>query len=693
MKKITKILSLVLFVFALVITLGITKVKAAVTVTKVTDLSEIETGSQVVITTTFDGTNYILPNATSTSSGPVVNSTYVFTDAPSVDVADTNKWTVTKNGENYQFTNSEGKYLSSTSNSNSGLRVNTTECSWAINATNEDGMFSMLSSNSSRYLGIYNTKDWRTYTSATATNYKESAQSIVFYKYENNSSALATPSCELEGTTLTITASDQNATGYTVGFFNDIADTIPHKSYDTESTTFTLPYLPQAKLFIRVKAIDNTNNYNDSEWSVADENIFYENTVIKAISVEEFNALEKETSAPYTDYQVTGVIANKEASGSGFELLDANDETIKLEVSSLSEYEELGLQEGYTLTLTGHKSSSGLLTGTNYVSHTINYLNVFTALDTQSSMNVTFNKVISTQEGTSQKTTTTYTFSDYTAGTQYAVDEVHVLDNDITITTTECHFTSELRIYSSSAHDGYAVIESKREIESITLNVGNNADTLNVYGSTDGTTWTLVKEITTTSSYTDYIVEFAETFYKYLKLDVAGTKQVRIKNFTMTLLPSNESIEVINYTFSNFDIRFGLGDNFTEELYNNLNQYITANEGVIKEFGVAAVQGDAIIFGDGSTAIKQICQPDETSKAFALLLTNVPSSDYNQLITAAAYVCVTIGGNDVYYYTNTATYSIVTLAQQYRNNTNVSAEHKEMLTYFIDNVNKGSSAE
>ncbi len=126
-----------------------------------------------------------------------------------------------------------------------------------------------------------------------------------------------------------------------------------------------------------------------------------------------------------------------------------------------------------------------------------------------------------------------YTFSDYTAGTQYAENEKHVLDDIVTVTTTQAHFTTQLRIYSSSSHDGFAIIESQRSIEKIVLNAGNKADTLNVYGSTDGTTWTLIEGVATTSSYADYTVTM-DSAYKWIKLDVAGTQQVRIAYMTLT---------------------------------------------------------------------------------------------------------------------------------------------------------------
>ena len=131
--------------------------------------------------------------------------------------------------------------------------------------------------------------------------------------------------------------------------------------------------------------------------------------------------------------------------------------------------------------------------------------------------------------------TTTYTMSSYSAGTQYAANEAHKLDDKGTVTTTQCHFTSELRIYSSSTHDGYAVIHSTDKIKSIKLNAGNKADTLYVYVSNDGKTWTkLSTEISVTStSYKDYSLDLGGE-YNYVKLDVKGTNQVRVKSITLT---------------------------------------------------------------------------------------------------------------------------------------------------------------
>ena len=140
------------------------------------------------------------------------------------------------------------------------------------------------------------------------------------------------------------------------------------------------------------------------------------------------------------------------------------------------------------------------------------------------------------EPGTGTLTTVNITFSDYTAGTQYAEGEVHKINDVLTLYTTQCHFTSELRIYSSSTHDGYVVSnELPGRITEMTFNAGNKVDVLSVYGSTDGANWTIVGEVSVTfTSYNDYSFSFGDTSYTYFKIDVKGTNQVRLKKMGVT---------------------------------------------------------------------------------------------------------------------------------------------------------------
>ena len=146
--------------------------------------------------------------------------------------------------------------------------------------------------------------------------------------------------------------------------------------------------------------------------------------------------------------------------------------------------------------------------------------------------------------------TYTYVFNDYTEGTQYAENEEHILDEYVTMFTTQCYFTSELRIYSSSTYNGYAIIKSVNPISQIKVNAGNLADKINIYGSDDGINWTTEPIATisvTSTSYKDYTVEF-EIEYKWLKLDVEGGNQVRLKSMTLTTVPDCAHASTITET-------------------------------------------------------------------------------------------------------------------------------------------------
>lgn len=128
----------------------------------------------------------------------------------------------------------------------------------------------------------------------------------------------------------------------------------------------------------------------------------------------------------------------------------------------------------------------------------------------------------------------TYTFSNYPAGEQYAI-ETHVLDADVTLYTVECHFTTELRVYSNSSHDSYFYTNAlPLYIESLSFNMGHKIDNVNIYGSVDGDDWELVGTIAVTAtSYNDYTLSFGDENYNYFKFDVAGTQQIRVKSMTI----------------------------------------------------------------------------------------------------------------------------------------------------------------
>ncbi len=133
---------------------------------------------------------------------------------------------------------------------------------------------------------------------------------------------------------------------------------------------------------------------------------------------------------------------------------------------------------------------------------------------------------------TSSGNKTTYLFSDYAAGTQWAMNEVHVLDDTLTVTTNDAHFTTQLRLYHSDnaqydTHHATAIFASTKVINSISVNAGFREDVLKISGSVDGNTWTVIDEIAVTAEYADYNVDIENSEYKYIKLE-STTTQIRV---------------------------------------------------------------------------------------------------------------------------------------------------------------------
>lgn len=180
--------------------------------------------------------------------------------------------------------------------------------------------------------------------------------------------------------------------------------------------------------------------------------------------------------------------------------------------------------------------------------------------------------------------TISVTFADFPKGKQYAENEKHDLGEGLVIYTTKCHFTEQLRIYSSSTYNGYVVSDPlPGYIETIILKAayanGYKKDELNVYGSIDGHEWILVKSISVEkTSYENYTVDFPATNYTCFKLDVKGGNQIRIESMSVTYVANNSDDdtgdeEIIPISIPTFTPG---SSNFSTE---SLNVSISAAEG------------------------------------------------------------------------------------------------------------------
>lgn len=144
--------------------------------TLVTSVDNMPDGEYVILAKHTSATGYgYLPSTTTTSSAPKYTQQTVFDAVTSVvapeAVPSAMIWNFAQSSDKWIITSPEGKYFYGTDDNN-GLRVGTTEDTWTIttNAYNS-AAFTMKGTKNSRYVGVYNNSDWRSYTTATANNY------------------------------------------------------------------------------------------------------------------------------------------------------------------------------------------------------------------------------------------------------------------------------------------------------------------------------------------------------------------------------------------------------------------------------------------------------------------------------------------------------------------------------------------
>ena len=129
-----------------------------------------------LITASKDDVDYYLPTKATTSSPSAIS----FTNVNSIN--STNLWFISKatDSDLYEIKNSGGDYLYVIDNNN-GARVGSTTDSWAYIKSGDKS--SLKSTNNNRYIGVYDTTEWRTYTTSNQTNYSGSGENLKFYKF------------------------------------------------------------------------------------------------------------------------------------------------------------------------------------------------------------------------------------------------------------------------------------------------------------------------------------------------------------------------------------------------------------------------------------------------------------------------------------------------------------------------------
>ena len=224
-----------------------------------TELDDVQSSDVIIITMTNSaGITYAMSNNNGTSSAPAAVEVEVDGTSLTSEITDNIKWNVGGSNDAYTFypNGDASKWLYATS-TNNGVRVGTNaNKTFKIDATSGY----LFHNGTSRYIGVYNSQDWRCYTTVHANIQK---QTLKFYKYVPCGPTETTISFDANGgaggpSSVTATKNEQmpsiasslpSRTGYTLKGYYDAksggtkyynADGTSAKAWDKDDAEYTL---------------------------------------------------------------------------------------------------------------------------------------------------------------------------------------------------------------------------------------------------------------------------------------------------------------------------------------------------------------------------------------------------------------------------------------------------------------------
>ena len=212
-KRITRCLALLL---AVVMVLSVMPVAMAEETTQTTwtktTLSDIKEADTIAITMTKGNDTWVLPNNNGTKGAPAAITGTVSGNTMTTTEKDIFSWNIKKGTDSFQIFSAveNTKYLYSQS-TNNGIRVGTGEnADWIVD--DETGYLKNVGL--TRYMGVFSSQDWRSYTSLHANI---AGQTLNFWKLDAATEQVAPPTASPaagkvdKGTTVTFSCKTEGA--------------------------------------------------------------------------------------------------------------------------------------------------------------------------------------------------------------------------------------------------------------------------------------------------------------------------------------------------------------------------------------------------------------------------------------------------------------------------------------------------
>ena len=587
-----------------------------------------------LITTTYEGKTYYLP-ATTTSNAPVATA---FTDVS--EIGEDHLWTVTATGSNFYIQNSEGKYLYTTS-SNNGVRVGTTQGTWIYDASKNSLQFT----STSRFLGIYNAQDWRSYNTVDASNYGTSSTSFVFYMVDcahtSTTTTTVDATCETAGsTTVTCNGCGETISTTVIPALGHDVESKPVSNNDGTHTYSGVCNTCQETIAGEVENCAFERAQDEPKYTCTECGYFYtvnEYTVsfsvpsgvtaVESVKVEEGKSIALPTADNYDKYTFVGWTTEE------YESNTEKPEFFKAE----SEYEVTGTTTFYTLYSYSVGGASGWTKVTEAPS---DWSGEYLIVCEES--NVAFNGTLETLDASANKISVAIA-----DGTIAATDETNVASFTIEKVGDDYAIKSASGYYIGNTADSNKLLSSDSEkyTNTISLNtdgtvqiVGSGSSVLRYNATTDQERFRYFKSSTYTKQKAIYLYELGTgtTYYTTGEaVQPEPTPETKITDASLTL---GETL-TMNYYVTLLNEHAGATMSFTMNGETTVVEGVEADGQYVFSFEIppqymATTINAKLIFEDVVIAEKL----DYSIKQYAQnLLNENPNDELKQLLTDLLY--------------------------------------------------------
>lgn len=200
-----------------------------------TDLANLTSDDVFVIVDIESTGAYAMSNDKGTGSAPSATKVTLSADEKQITsvVTDVIKWTLDKNSGGYTFyPNGDKKKWLYTTSSNNGVRVGT-NANKQFESYSQNGYIGLKNTATNRYVGVYNKKDWRCYTSYS-TNI--GSTKISYFKY-TAASTKTDPALSFANASVDVALEDKTTAVQTITTVEGFDGKITYKSSNNDIAT------------------------------------------------------------------------------------------------------------------------------------------------------------------------------------------------------------------------------------------------------------------------------------------------------------------------------------------------------------------------------------------------------------------------------------------------------------------------